>query len=439
MEEVSYTGTGDDVRASGVLLFDSMQEYDKECVPVDFLEDNMLREQRTPESGGHAQSMPWCREEDHVQDGSGTDDYGPDPGHQTARRSSRVASRVRRATTTRSRLTRQRPGTATRSNTRRAERGVVRDGRVENMRTQLESLTEHVQVLHRKIAAHESHFLSRSDVNSRHADLDAVKRMKMFLRNRLLSEFQKPLRKPYVGTGESDFSSFLRIGSVKCSIECDLTSFQKVVKDVLTMSTRTSRQVKFLPSLTSILHGPHGMPLGTIIFDEDTPVFQWLELRNPEDRLKLKYRTQCTQMVQAIRLVAGVQTNTGDSTSFMSIFPGRSCSAQPRVTSNVVEERGRCLHRQTTAWDEENQCFVDSLELSAREPCLSSITDLEHDNSSCISLTWAFKDGISSNMWSVDATHTGDVTLGTLQLSLPVVYFYGMRLCSEVEEKFEEI
>ena len=82
---------------------------------------------------------------------------------------------------------------------------------------------------------------------------------------------------------------------------------------------------------------------------------------------------------------------------------------------------------------------MDSLELSAREPCLSSITDLEHDNSSCISLTWAFKDGISSNIWSVDATHTGDVTLGTLQLSLPVVYFYGMRLCSEVEEKFEEI
>ena len=43
LEELSYTGTGDDVLASGVLLFDAMQEYDKESVPVDFLGDNMLR------------------------------------------------------------------------------------------------------------------------------------------------------------------------------------------------------------------------------------------------------------------------------------------------------------------------------------------------------------------------------------------------------------
>ena len=50
-----------------------------------------------------------------------------------------------------------------------------------------------------------------------------------------------------------------------------------------------------------------------------------------------------------------------------------------------------------------------------------------------MTLTWAYRDGVSTNVWSVDATHTGDMTLGTLELSMPVVYVYGMTLCADFE------
>ena len=65
-------------------------------------------------------------------------------------------------------------------------------------------------------------------------------------------------------------------------------------------------------------------------------------------------------------------------------------------------------------------------------------SDIQDDTSSAVTLTWSFEDGISRNVWSVDATSTGDFTLGRLQVSLPVVYFYGMRICGEVENVMPE-
>lgn len=435
VDDVSCTGSGAERRASGVLVFDARHGYEKQHVSVDFLHDDMLREQSVRPDGSRPDRTEWRVEEQENQNDSDHEDFPP-PDQR--RCSTRIASRNQN-----SRSARQRQSTRRTTRSRQGTRGgrcvQGNDVSFQEMRAEVSTLKAHVETLHRKLMVHERHFLSERDMATSAADKDLVNVMKMSIRNKILVDFQKPPRRPTVVSTEREFSSALRRGHMKCTVDCDLNMFKLIAKDVLSTCSTSSQRTVFLPSLPSILQGPHGMPLARILFEENVALFKWLQLRDPSDRDNLRMRTQCTQTVQAIRLISGMQVSSEDPRSGMTIFPGRSCSPLQVQAPLDPGSSERCLHRNSTFWDEENNAFVDSLELGNRSTGFSAINDINKDTSTCITLTWAYRDGVSSHMWSVDATNTGDVTIGSLEIHIPVVYCYGMRNCAEVENLISQM
>ena len=435
VEDVSCTGIGSEKRASGVLIFDSRLGYDEESVPVDFFRDGMLREQRRLQDGSLPEKTQWRLKDDGCNGDSDNDDFTDTYRGEENRRSTRIASgrRNARKETTRHRTRRS---TRTRNTPQQTTPRNANANAVQELLAEVQQLKGHVHVLHRKIAVHEQHFLSDRNKRMTRGSNGLLNALKTNLRYKLLIEFQKPPRRPTVASHERPFHTVLRRGHVTCSMDFDLNILKSVADDVVEFMARTSRQVKFFPSLTSIMEGPHGMPLAKIVFSEDIPLLQWLGMRNPQDRDKIRFRAQCTQAVQAIRLVCGVQLDNNTSVKPMCLFPGKSSCVAPFGNSKDSSRGVNCLQRCSTLWVQENETFLDSLECVSRDTGISTISDIEHDTSSCIMLTWIFRDCVSRNMWSLDASNTGDVTLGTLEIQMPTVCVYGMRACAEVEEAY---
>ena len=64
---------------------------------------------------------------------------------------------------------------------------------------------------------------------------------------------------------------------------------------------------------------------------------------------------------------------------------------------------------------------------------------IRDSTSSAICLIWCYRDGLSRNVWSLDATSSEEVTLGDVEISLPVLSTYGMRMCAEFEQSMESL
>ena len=69
----------------------------------------------------------------------------------------------------------------------------------------------------------------------------------------------------------------------------------------------------------------------------------------------------------------------------------------------------------------------------------NSTRTVAENSSTCVTMNWVFEDSLSKNVCSVDAISTGDVTLGAVELEIPVVLLYGMRLCGEIEQRLFDL
>ena len=356
VEEVSSTVSGENARASGVLFFEAKMGYDRERVSCDFLEGSMLREHRRNGANEDPQPTTWRADDQEGVHPEEDEDYGPEPNVMAYRRSARVQSRNRRVQFRTVRSSRTRVNNRHHTGRNRQMRQGSLETSLESVQAELRSTHEHLELLHRKFTAHESHFMSQDNIASRTVVEEEISVTKMYLRKAILSEFQRPPRKPTT-RGETEFSSVLRVGTVQCSVPCDLRSFKRLTEDILKTSTNNSDNTKFLPSLTSIMHGPHGMPLAKIVFEGDTPLLQWLGLLDPRDRETIRYRTACTQTYQAIRLVAGCRWNDVNLDSPMLIFPGKSSHPGIGMDGDSTSGEDMCLHRDSALWDEANEMF----------------------------------------------------------------------------------
>ena len=443
VEDVSVTGNGENRRSSGVLMFQKNDElgYDKERVSVDFYNGNMLREHRKPHHDDRPEATTWrTAVEDDQEDGE-YEDFMTVRSRRNPRRGTRGAEHVQ---SNRTRRTRQSVGR--RASARVQSRHVTtrrvdaEEDAMEALQEELRSTRRELDHLYRNFNTFRNHVTAQLSNTCNSEASHVIRATKLYLKRVLLQEFQRPPKKPSIQT-DSEFTSVLRRTVVRCRIPCDLKLFQALADDV--SKTTTSGQdadVMFLPSQAHIATAPHGMPQGKVIFREFTSLLRWLGLRDPEDREKISYRTVCNETYQAIRMVAGSQWNTDVLSGSMKIFPGMSCAQGPvDVDGSAEKDRSPCLYRPSARWDETNGAFVHSLEVKSSNSGFSSIEKVQDDTSSAICLMWCYRDGLSRNVWSVDATSSAEVTLGDVEIALPVVFTYGMRLCGEVERNMESL
>ena len=173
-----------------------------------------------------------------------------------------------------------------------------------------------------------------------------------------------------------------------------------------------------------------------IIFAQEEQLFRWLQLRNVDDRQTLCYRPVNNSQYQAIRLIGGCRWDPDDDEKPMIMFPGCSCHLESSGP-NEVFDGSTCLFRKKIAWDEVNSMFVHEMEKKGGHSGFDRFSDVEEDTSTALSITWYFEDDLYRSVWSVDATQSGDTTLGTMEIIIPVVHVYGMRECGELERQME--
>ena len=147
----------------------------------------------------------------------------------------------------------------------------------------------------------------------------------MRLRSSLCKMFQKSPKRP-TGIADVGFNGVLKRTEISFKQACALDTFQMLASDVLESISGSRENLTFLPSLTSILHVPHGMPQARKLFRDDVSLFNWLDLRDSGDRETIRYRATCTQNYQVIRMLAGSRWYPEDHDQPVCIFPRLSCS-----------------------------------------------------------------------------------------------------------------
>lgn len=418
---ITHVFTGN-ILAVGSVLYDRRPGFGKEECEVEFSCGNLVRPKRIsrrqvaqPENSWRLHVSPQVLNEGDAEWSLRTDNF---PTGRRAREENSQASHHG--------SDQPQPKKRHCRGNRKESRGIQRDESDEQHEI-YDQVGEALEVCFKRLGRVERTIRSRFD-NMSMEPHDYHVTVVRFLRRALLRQLQRPFRRATIGNGVVHAGHSL--GFVSTHVDCTLRDFAAMAGDLCD----DIFNAQFWPSLTAA----RSMSLATkevcVSFPTLGKLCSWMGIHEDRDRESMLIRegsTASSGSERVLRVLGGMLIpGAMEAERGVRYYIGRSSAHLSR------NQEAKLLHRSSSEWDNQNDCFVHPLQVRSESLPLARVSncteDVQEMNGRVFHISWRRAVGLSSRLWTDDVTCDGDALLGELHVSLPVIYFHFPSVCDEV-------
>lgn len=409
------------VLAVGTLMYEEMRNVEAQLCDVEFVRGQLVRPKRNPKNSRSESESSWRQVTNTTDDDNHEEEWCP---HRSLKNKARVKTRSKHCTPVASPAAKRLCRGEETGHQAHATSAVVNDkpnnGNTETIEEAMSGCVKRLGHMEKKLEVY--HMKSHEEMSSKSSCI-----VKRFMLRAILRQLQRPFRRNLIGSGVVDGGH--TVGFVSAHVDCTRRTFSSLALEASDAGFETD----CWPSIAIIQSNSAATKEAVVRFSTLRNLCAWLGVNEYRDRESMLIKDGGTSSTHEtmVRILGTMVSKEGEGNARdVNYLVGRSSQSSTEFNDVTI------LHRQSEAWDIQNDSFVHPLRVATDFTTQTLPLQIEEDlnslRSTSFHLSWKKSPDLNQRLWTVDVSQHGNEVFGELHLVLPAIYFYFPGVCAEV-------